>query len=197
MTDRKAEYPREAYILAGGESRRFGTDKALYPLKGSPLIQHVIERLEPLFDSLTIVSSRKEGLLFSGLEIIPDRIEGIGPLGGIHAAMTHCKSDRFFIVACDLPGLNRDFVRYMIDIDGDYDIILPLVENRWEPLHAIYRKECRGSVEELISRGRRRVFDFFDSCRLREIGEEEIRFFGDPSHIFRNINYREDLEAFQ
>jgi molybdopterin-guanine dinucleotide biosynthesis protein A len=197
LTDRNTENRREAYILAGGESRRFGTDKALFPLEGRPLILHVIETLEPLFHSLTIVSSRGEKLGFTGREVIPDRIEGIGPLGGIHAAMTHCRSERFFAVACDLPGLNRDLVRYMLELQGEHDVILPLVNNQWEPLHAVYGRQCLHAVEHCISLGKRRVFDFFDSCRLREVGEDEIRPFGDPKRIFRNINFREDLEAFQ
>lgn len=92
-------------VLAGGQSRRFGSDKALALLDGKPLIEHAIASLLPQCDAV-IVCGREWG------DWVPDRpAPGLGPLGGINAAL-HCAAARGFdavlTTACDTPLLPAD-----------------------------------------------------------------------------------------
>ncbi len=94
-------------MLAGGASRRFGSDKALALLDGKPLITHVIDRLRPQVE-MVVVAGRDH----PGTRSIADRpASGLGPLGGLNAALHYAASNDFNAVltsGCDLPDLPRD-----------------------------------------------------------------------------------------
>lgn len=101
-------------ILAGGRSSRFrGVDKTFIPLGGKPLLAHVIARLEPQVDVLT-VSSNLPASHFKpwGLRVVPDVLEDVsGPLAGVYAGLTTWPDSELVTVAVDLPFLPRDLVR--------------------------------------------------------------------------------------
>lgn len=94
-------------VLAGGVSRRFGSDKAMADWRGTPLIEHVIARLRPQVSDLVVV-----GRDHPGAASIPDRpAPGLGPLGGLCAALHHALAGSYDAVltsGCDLPDLPLD-----------------------------------------------------------------------------------------
>lgn len=94
-------------VLAGGMSRRFGSDKALADYRGRPLIAHVIARLRPQVSDLVVVGREHPGEAW-----IPDRpAPGLGPLGGLCAALRHAGAggyDAVLTSGCDLPDLPLD-----------------------------------------------------------------------------------------
>lgn len=112
-------------ILAGGQSRRFGSDKALALLGGKPLIAHVADALGRQTDAL-LVCGREWG----GLTAASDRPgPGLGPLGGIAAALYHAATHGFDLVltaACDIPGLPADLVAQLGDAPA-YAVELPVI----------------------------------------------------------------------
>lgn len=101
-------------ILAGGASRRFGSDKAVALLDGKALIDHVIDRLTPQVVALVVIG-RDHPRTVS----LPDRPgPGLGPLGGLAAALAHAAREGFDAVltsGCDLPGLPRDLAARLGD----------------------------------------------------------------------------------
>lgn len=99
-------------ILAGGRSRRMGTDKAFVPLAGRPLIEHVIARLAPQVDTLVISSNAPhERFAAFHLPVLADIHGGFrGPLAGVHAALVTYPDDVVVSVAVDLPLLPPDLV---------------------------------------------------------------------------------------
>lgn len=94
-----------AYILAGGESRRMGENKALIDINGSTLIEIIAEQLSD-FDEVIIVG-KKETFQHLGLRVIEDIIPSKGPLSGIHAALKDA-DDNCFICSCDTPTLSAE-----------------------------------------------------------------------------------------
>lgn len=96
-------------IIAGGQSRRFGSDKALAMMGGLPLIEHVALALRPWVDDLVVC-----GRNHSGLTALPDRPAlGLGPLGGIAAALRHAVDHGFETVItlpCDTPAIAADLL---------------------------------------------------------------------------------------
>ena len=94
-------------ILAGGQARRFGSDKALAMIDGSAMLDHVADRLRPQCDALMVA-----GRDWPGLERIGDRpAPGLGPLGGLAGALAFAQAygfDAVLTAGCDLPGLPRD-----------------------------------------------------------------------------------------
>jgi molybdenum cofactor guanylyltransferase len=94
-------------ILAGGQSRRFGSDKALALLDGKPLLDHVSDALCPQVDALVVA-----GREWLGLESVADLPEpGLGPLAGLAGALDHAERNGFDAVlssGCDLMGIPSD-----------------------------------------------------------------------------------------
>lgn len=112
MTVNMDTLPTIGLILAGGRSRRMGTDKAFAPLAGQPLLAHVIERLAPQVNEL-VISSNAPGANFAafGTPVLPDVLDGFhGPLAGVHAALARFPEAAVVSVAVDLPLLPRDLV---------------------------------------------------------------------------------------
>jgi molybdopterin-guanine dinucleotide biosynthesis protein A len=93
-----------------------------------------------------------------------------------------------------MPFLNRSLLRYMIEVSDGFDFVLPRINDFFEPLHAIYSKNCAAPMESLIKRDRRVIIELFDHVKVRYIEAEEVDRF-DPQHLsFFNINTKEDLE---
>ncbi len=146
----------------------------------------MVDIIKPIFNDA-------EKYQFLGFEIISDIIKDIGPMGGLHSALTQCPTERIFIFPCDMPYLNSEFINYMISLPEDYDVIIPRVGSYYEPLHAIYKKTCLPFIQESINNKEYQIYQFFDKVNIRKVADEEIEFYEDPLSIFRNINYIEDI----
>jgi molybdopterin-guanine dinucleotide biosynthesis protein A len=184
-----------AYIIAGGRSKRFGQDKALYPYQGRPLIEYAIETAKRAFGRVAIVADRADRFSFPDIPCHPDLVPGLGPIGGVLTALHHSDTDHVFILACDMPELDQGLMVHMGEVSAEYDVTVPWVKGYYEPLHAIYSKNCIAPIEASIKRGQRQIVSFFDLVSVRRVIEEEIRGFVDPSLAFRNINYLHDANA--
>jgi molybdopterin-guanine dinucleotide biosynthesis protein A len=180
-------------ILAGGSSSRFGTNKALTVIDGLFLIEHIVNRLRPLFSSLLIVTSSPESYRFLGLPMTADRIKGAGPLAGIHAALSEITVPEAFITGCDMPLLDARLIRHLCSVVGDSDAAVPYPEGLPEPLYAVYNTSALPIIEALLSRGERSINRAIDALSVRRIDSEEILRLVPDFSTFANINNREDL----
>lgn len=187
-----------AYIIAGGKSSRFGEDKTLYMFRDRPLIEHVVEAIRPVIERITIIGDASGKFDRLGLPSHGDIISGIGPLGGLHTALKIADTDRIFVFACDMPGLNSGLIRHMSYLDiGSHHAIVPVIDGFYEPLHAVYSKTCLGIVEHFIGEGKHQLVKMLKGIDIRVVTEKEIGIYADPKTIFRNINLRNDLHDLQ
>ncbi|MBN1533984.1 MAG: molybdenum cofactor guanylyltransferase [Spirochaetes bacterium] len=182
-----------AAVLAGGMSSRFGQNKAMYHHNGKPLIQHVTGVLSGIFGEISVIAGHVDGDYGSGYPVHPDLISGFGPLGGIHTALTLSRTEMTFIVASDMPLLNAGLIMHMLSLTAGYDIVAPCVGGFYETLHAVYSKRCLDPIMRLIGNNDRRVFAIYGEMRARVLGEDELRRFGDPAIMFKNVNSPGDL----
>jgi molybdopterin-guanine dinucleotide biosynthesis protein A len=180
-------------IIAGGKSGRFGSDKSLHVYEGKPLISYTYDAVKPVFDEIYIIAPDGEKFSFLDAKIIPDIIPGLGPIGGIYTAVESLDIERVFIFPCDMPFMNTEFIKYMTEIPDYYDIIVPELNGRYQPLHAIYSKRCAEGIKKKIELKDYRMSGFYEGYNIRAVNEEEISFYDDPFRMFRNINFREDL----
>jgi molybdopterin-guanine dinucleotide biosynthesis protein A len=181
-------------IIAGGKSGRFGSDKSLHVFNGKPLIRHVYDAVHPVIDKIFISANDPEKFAFMGLEVVPDLIPNLGPLGGIYTALETSGPNRIFALPCDMPYLNSSLISFMCSIEHDYDIIVPRIEDKYQPLHAIYSHRCAKAIRRSIEEKNYKMTGFYKGMNLRIITEDEVRRFGNPEIIFKNINFREDIE---
>ncbi len=137
-------------IQAGGESRRMGSDKALLPFLGKPLISRVVERVRPIADELLLTSNQPELLAFLGLPAYRDVYPGGGALGGLLTALQAATMPLTAVVACDMPFVSPALLQFQRQLleSGDYDALMPKTGQGHEPFHGVYRTEvCAQAVE--------------------------------------------------
>ncbi len=180
-------------ILSGGKSTRMKTDKAFLKLGAGTMIEEVISRLETRFSKLMIIANDREKYMKFGIEVIEDIIPDKGPLGGIYTALVKSGSFYNFIFSCDAPFVNLDLVDSMIGEAKDVDVVVPRWQARFEPLHAIYSKNCIGAIERQFGKNELKVTNFLQYVKVRVINEKEISRFVSDQPFFANINTPQDL----
>ena len=184
-------------VLAGGKNLRLGRSKVLETIGGKSLIEHVVERLSPLTSQMLIVTSGEQFDLPAACkaEILVDLYPGKGPLGGIYTGLTASQSSHSVVVACDMPFLNTELLRYMIEQSRDFDAVVPrLGEGMVEPLHAIYSKSCQGNMKTRLERNQLGVHSFLNTVRVRYVERAECQRLDPQLLSFFNINYQSDLD---
>ncbi len=181
-------------ILAGGQSRRLGTNKAFVKVGGIALIERVAERVRHLASEVAIVTNDPASYGSLGARVVPDTWPRMGSLGGIYSGLEAACYERALVVGCDMPFLDHQLLRFMILLSADYDVVLPNVNGLLEPLHAIYNKACLPAIERLLRAGDLRIIDFLGEVRVRYVDEAELRIFDPQQLSFFNVNTPEDLE---
>ncbi|MGQ9522067.1 MAG: molybdenum cofactor guanylyltransferase [Anaerolineae bacterium] len=182
-----------AAVLVGGQSRRMGMDKATLFVGGRPLIQWVISALEQVADEILLVGRAANRLEWLGLPMWEDLSPDGGPLAGIHTALTVARYPLCLVVACDMPFLQPDLLRYMAREAAGWDVVVPLVDGHLEPLHAVYARSCLAAIGEMLGHGETCPLDLYPRVRTRYIGPEEIAGFAGGRRSFININTPQEL----
>jgi molybdopterin-guanine dinucleotide biosynthesis protein A len=185
-------------ILAGGKSTRLGHDKVLEKIGSLSLLEQVISRIGSLSREIIIVTAKER--TFARLEsrpkvkIVSDIFPGQGSLGGIYTGLVKSNSFYNLVLAADMPFVSGSLLRYMIGVAEGFDFILPRVNGLFEPLHAIYSKNCTAPIESILNQGKKVIIELFKYVKVRYVEAEEVDRF-DPKHMsFFNINTREELE---
>jgi molybdopterin-guanine dinucleotide biosynthesis protein A len=181
-------------VLAGGKSSRLGVDKALAVVGGKSLIQRVIEQLMLVSKQILIVGSPCQFDFPSdwGIEYRADLYPGKGPLGGIYTGLVASKSFYNLAVACDMPFLNIELLRYMIKLSHGFDAVVPRVE-RIQPLHAVYCKSCLDGMKARLESGQLGISRFLNTINVRYVEQAECQRFAPQLLSFFNVNSRADL----
>jgi molybdopterin-guanine dinucleotide biosynthesis protein A len=186
-----------AIILAGGKSSRLGRSKALQVIYGKNLIQWVIDRLATLSTEIIIATAHGEAIPCSSAiktKTVADIYPGKGPFAGIYSGLMASSSSRAIVVGCDTPFLSVSLLEYMTRICSIFDVVVPRIKNKLEPLCAVYSKNCLIPIRGLLEQDERRIRKLFSMVKVKYVEEDEINRF-DPEHLsFFNINSQADLD---
>jgi molybdopterin-guanine dinucleotide biosynthesis protein A len=180
------------YILAGGKSRRFGENKALFKINGRAVIETVIAAIPPGRPVFTVTNS-PEQYAHLGLSTLPDQYPNAGPLAGIHAGLSHSPYEWNFFLACDFPSLRAEVVAEVLAAffnkhkgrEGA-QVILPETAEGLQPLCALWSKSALPLVAAALNGGQRSVRAVLAQSQLHRVSLKE------PEALF-NLNTREDL----
>ena len=180
----------EAFILAGGASSRMGTDKSQLLFQDQTFVERIGATLLTVTNSIRLVGAREN----SKLPVVADVYPGWGALGGVHAALSACRSEWAIVVACDLPFVTPELFERLAAMRCDNDAVVPMQpDGRPQPLAALYRVEpCARRATELIQAGRRRPLDLLQSVNTRWVEFAEIANLAQAERFFVNINTPED-----
>jgi molybdopterin-guanine dinucleotide biosynthesis protein A len=184
----------QAFILAGGQSRRMGTDKSQLLIQNETFVERIAANLSEVTGSITLVNPHHEHPQFLS---VSDVYPGWGALGGLHAALAACQSEWAVVVACDLPFVTGGLFDYLFSRRADHDAIVPIQQDgRPQPLAALYRIEpCRQRAAELIESGRRRPLDLLELVNTHWVPFNELRNLDQAEKFFVNINTPDDYDA--
>ena len=185
-------------IMAGGTSQRLGRNKALERIGGKALIERVMDSLVPLTTEVLVVVAQPEQaaalLLPPWVRVVSDRYPGRGSLGGIFSGLQASAEPWSLVVACDMPFLNRELLRYLIGETSNVDAVVPCLGGQPEPLHALYSKACLAPMQRMLRAGQLKIAPLFEAVRVRYVDEGAIDRI-DPRHLsFFNVNTQADLE---
>ena len=180
-------------VLAGGKSSRFGSNKALALHQGTALIETIARRLTGLFPETLLITNTPEAYNFLGWPMAADQYRDCGPLAGIHAALKTISQPRAFVCGCDMPLVNPELIRFLCELPGDHEVVLPWLPEGPEPLYAVYSKEILPRIEEHLARNQCKIGMVYEKLRIRKVTAAEILQVLPDLTTFQNINNQQDL----
>ncbi|MDP1623060.1 MAG: molybdenum cofactor guanylyltransferase [Bacteroidales bacterium] len=179
-------------ILAGGKSKRMGTNKALVPFMGKPLIQYSIDLARSCSNDI-LISANSRDLDFLGFPVVKDMLAINAPLAGIHAGLKSSDSDWNLILTCDMPNVAKELIeRLLRALNDNLMMVVPCHGGLVEPLCGFYHKKIIARIEDNIAAGKLSLLDLMESGKHKLISVDEIL----PEEIdllFRNVNEKKDL----
>lgn len=185
-------------ILAGGKSRRLGRDKIKEVIGNMTLLDRVITVLAAFRGDIIIVtaenSSVPDSFPYPQIEIVHDLHPDKGMIGGILTGLSLSKHHYNLVVGCDMPFLSPGLLRYMLNISAGNDLVAYKINTNFEPLHAVYSKNCLPVLEEIMQKNLR-IIELVQHVKVRYLSLEEINRY-DPGNLsFFNVNTEADLSV--
>jgi molybdopterin-guanine dinucleotide biosynthesis protein A len=181
-----------AIILTGGKSSRMGRPKALLPFGNEPLIAHLVRQLERKFKLVVVVAAPDQELPPVPAKVVRDEIAYQGPVGGIYYGLLAAIGTGAFVTSCDAAFPSLPLISFLSSQLSDYDVVVPYWQDRFQPLHAVYRRSVAPLLKEQLERGELRPIFLYDRVRTRKVDEQEIRRFDPKGLSFFNMNAPDD-----
>ncbi|OGW76853.1 MAG: hypothetical protein A3I73_05670 [Omnitrophica bacterium RIFCSPLOWO2_02_FULL_45_16] len=182
-----------------------GHDKAFLDIKGEPLIGRQLGVLKNIFKNIIIATNDPQKYtsfksanpvrnnFSNGVKIARDVVLGRGPLGGIYSGLLASDSFYNFVVACDMPFINKPLIKYIIENREDYDVVIPKIGGRIHPLFGVYSKNCIPAIEETLKHDRLEVRSIFSKVKARFLSRRQIEKFDKNMLSLLNINTPDEL----
>jgi molybdopterin-guanine dinucleotide biosynthesis protein A len=185
------------FVLAGGQSRRMGEDKAKLLLEGETMLDRQLRLLRLVCPSVAVLGAPER---FPGLQVavFPDEWPGCGPLGAIYTGLLRAGTEFNLFLGCDLPLMEAGFLGYLCQraLESQSDVTVPESgSGQLEPLCAVYRKRVLSKIRENLRAGQKKVTRFFSEVRCLVISAQEISGCGFTPRIFVNMNTPDDYES--
>ena len=179
-------------ILAGGKSSRMGSDKGIVNLNGKKFIEHILAAVLPNVIEVLIIANN-DNYNNLGYKVIKDKIKDCGPLGGIYTGLMNSKTENNIVVSCDIPFINSDLIKYIIENTSNADITVPVYKGNIEPLCAVYTKRTSDQIYNLIMNKDLKIQNILKYFITKEIFITKMqKFYTDK--LFVNINTPEELK---
>ena len=188
-----------AIILAGGKSSRMGFDKQFLIVNEKRVMEIIISKLKTEFEEIIIVTNKPESYKDLGEKIVSDIIKEKGPLSGLHVGLKNSSNKYSYFIACDMPNINMEYIRYMkrkINYKNPKACVTEF--GNWiESFNAFYSKEIYIDIENHLLKDKRSVNSLLKNIDTLYIKENEAREFSPKWEMFINLNTRNELEEYE
>jgi molybdopterin-guanine dinucleotide biosynthesis protein A len=182
-------------VLAGGASRRMGTDKAQLVVGTEPLVVRAVRTLAQVCTDVVVASGDGHRLDHLGLRQVADAIPGAGPLCGIAAGLEGAHHERVAVLAVDMPWASPGVLRLLAALWDGEAAVVPVVGGRWEPLHAVWARSAAPRLTERLEAGDRSVRGALTALGVRLAGEDEWRAVEPAATFAANLNTPDDVQG--
>ena len=182
-----------AVLLAGGESRRMGRDKATILFRERPLWQHQLDVLRILEPQQLFISAQSDPEWRpADCEFIADAAPSRGPLSGIAATLSRTTSDHLLVLGIDMPLMSANYLRGLCEKVASGAGVVPIIQNRFEPLAAIYPRNAEVDFIDALSGDNFSLQPLV--AKLVAAGKlQAVRVLDEEKVLFRNLNEPVDL----
>lgn len=177
-------------LLAGGKSRRMRYDKARIEVSGQSLLSRSRDLLRQHFSSVMIAGDRPD-LATADIPAIPDIYPG-SALGGLYTGLKSAQTDWIFVAPCDMPYPDSRILELLLEQLNDCDAEVPRTPEGFEPVFALYNKNCLQQMEMMLQQGQYRIYDFYQRIKIHYLNWQEMPEGWERSLL--NINTPEQLE---
>ncbi|AGB41184.1 molybdopterin-guanine dinucleotide biosynthesis protein A [Halobacteroides halobius DSM 5150] len=184
-----------AVILAGGKSTRMGFDKQLLKINQTRLLKLITDKLEEEFEEIIIVSNYPEYYTDFTYQVVSDELPNQGPLSGVHVGLKEASSKYVYFLACDMPYVNLDYIRFIKEEIEENDVAacVTQVNDKIEPFNAFYSQAIISKIEAYLATEKRALYSLLKRLDCYYIQEESARMFSPNLNMFLNLNTKEDL----
>ncbi len=165
-----------------------GQNKALMRLGGMPVLQWEINAVKSLTTDLFLVTNSPRVYTSFNIPTKPDVLPGKAALGGIYSALTYARHNWTLVLACDMPLLNPAIITFLAQQHQDADVVIPLVGNHPETLHAFYHKRCLPAARKRINADKLKVIGFFDEVQVRYVNKDALQAITPNFDYLSNLN---------
>jgi molybdopterin-guanine dinucleotide biosynthesis protein A len=181
-----------AFILAGGQSRRMGEDKAFLEIGGRLLIDQAMRRLKVFDCDIFLVGPKAKFNAFG--RILEDHYANAGPLAGIHSALTRSESIFNLITPVDMPLLTSPFLEALVEkaLASDAEVVITKTADGLQPLCGVYRKTFFKTADTALKQKKYKIDAAVMSSPYELFDAQAAGF---PGELFLNVNTPEDLKT--
>jgi molybdopterin-guanine dinucleotide biosynthesis protein A len=171
-----------------------GTEKALLPVQGRPMIQIVAETLSHVFTDVIVAGGRVGQFEHLRLPVIPDLFTGSGPMAGIHAALSYSRPRPVFVLSCDTPLIPIALIQHIVEFESHSPSKIAQYDNEVQPLCGLYSTACLPLFRRHLEEGKFSVVKSLDTIDFEAVPISPDQAFFNPN-MFRNINRPEDYQS--
>lgn len=165
VTRESLPLPVTGLVLAGGKSERMGRPKAFLPFQGTSMIEHVLGIMRGLFNEIFLVANEPAEFETLGVDVVKDILPYRGPLGGILSGLLVSSNPHAFVIACDMPLMQKRMMREIASRRHGNDVVVLAHHQGIEPLVGVYSKNCIKQLEESLFAGDVSVQDFLGGLK--------------------------------
>lgn len=187
-----------AIVLVGGGSTRMGRPKAWLDFDGMPVLARVVERVRPAVDEIVLVAAPGQALPPVGddVTVVRDTHPGEGPLPALALGLRTIATPWALAVGCDGPLLRPAVVAHLAGLRDDaWDAIVPVWNDRPQPLVALYRRALRPTLDAMVVEGERRLQAIARLPRVRRVEADALRALDPEGESFRSLNTPDEYAA--
>lgn len=182
-----------AVVMAGGDSRRMGTDKASLLLGGQTLLQSVVTTMRQLFPQ--VIVSVRQPRADIGLPQVCDEMPDGGPLAGLVASLGKIDTPWVFMVACDMPFVVPQVVELLAGYRARHQAVVPVVHGYPQPLAAFYAASCLAPLRASLAAQQKSLRGVLKQLDVRYVDEAEMLQADPHLRSFFDLDTPQDVAA--